>query len=219
MASERFTVRLDDEAAAWVEQMQEEHDRSRAWVIREAVDLARGDPSAFGGAERTGAHRGGPHRDGAESTADLRDRVDALEQRLDALEAERDTPADSEAAHSGAESVAGRDDADPSPVPSSGRGSGVEGTDDVRERLREELPGSGDRLDARVDAILAMRDRLRELGEAKRGDLLKAVDVEATGYADANSLWKNTVAGRDTLRALDGVERPPTGRSEWRWVG
>lgn len=30
---------------------------------------------------------------------------------------------------------------------------------------------------------------------------------------------ENTVAGRDTLRPLDGVERPPTGRSEWQWVG
>jgi hypothetical protein len=219
MASERFTVRLDDEAAAWVEQMQEEHDRSRAWVIREAVDLARGEPSAFGGAEGTGAHRGGPHRDGAESTTDLRDRVDALEQRLDALEAGGDTPTDSEGAHSGAEPIEAREDSHPSPTVSNGRGSAPDPTDDVRERLREELPGSGDRLDARVDAIVAMRDELRERGEAERGDLLDAVDVEATGYADANSLWKNTVAGRDTLRALDGVKRPPTGRSEWRWSG
>jgi len=85
MAPHRLTVRLDDEAAAWVEQMQEQHDRSRAWVIREAVDLARGDPSAFGGAEGTGAHRGGPHRDGAEGTADLRERVDELEEENDKL--------------------------------------------------------------------------------------------------------------------------------------
>lgn len=219
MASERFTVRLDDEAAAWVEQMQDEHDRSRAWVIREAVDLARSEASAFDGAEGTGAHRTDAHRDGAEGTGDLRDRVDALEQRLATLEAGRDTPTDSQGAHSGAEPIEAREDSDPSPAASNGRDSGTEATDDVRGRLREELPGSGDRLDARVDAILAMRDRLRELGEAERGDLLDAVDVEATGYADANSLWKNTVAGRDTLRALDGVERPPTGRSEWQWVG
>lgn len=213
MASERFTVRLDDEAAAWVEQMQEEHHRSRAWVIREAVDLARSEASAFGGAQGTGAHR-----TDAEGTAELRDRVDALEHRLATLEAERDTPTDSEAAHGDAEAVAAQEGSD-SPAASSAPVSAPDATDDVRERLREELPGSGDRLDARVDAILAMRDELRKRGEAERGDLLDAVDVEATGYADANSLWKNTVAGRDTLRALDGVERPPTGRSEWQWSG
>jgi hypothetical protein len=28
-----------------------------------------------------------------------------------------------------------------------------------------------------------------------------------------------TIHECDTLRTLDGVERPPTGRSEWRWSG
>jgi hypothetical protein len=219
MASERFTVRLHDEAAAWVEQMQEKHDRSRAWVIREAVDLARGQPSAFGGAEGTGAHRGEAHRNGAEGTADLRERVDELEERVAAIEGGTGTPNDSEGAVSGAEAFEGEEDANPSPERSRGRGSPPDAGDAVRERLRDELPGSGDRLAARVDAILAMRDELRERGEATRDDLLDAVDVGATGYADANSFWKNTVAGRDTLRSLDGVERPPTGRSEWRWSG
>jgi hypothetical protein len=219
MASERFTVRLDDEAGAWVEQMQEEHDRSRAWVIREAVDLARGEPSAFGGAESTGAHRGGPHRDGAEGTADLRERVDELEARIAALEAGADTPPDSEGAHSGAEAFEVAKDSDPSPEASSGRVEQGSAPDSVRERLRNELPGSGDRLAARVDAILAMRDALRERGEATRDELLAVVNVDATGYASKESVWANMVKGKDTLRALDGVEQPPTGRAEWRWSG
>ncbi|MUW14845.1 winged helix-turn-helix transcriptional regulator [Halorubrum sp. CBA1125] len=42
------------------------------------------------------------------------------------------------------------------------------GDDERRGQLRDELPGSGDLLDRRVDAILSMYDLLREEGEAKK---------------------------------------------------
>ena len=87
-----------------------------------------------------------------------------------------------------------------------------------REALRKELAGSGDLLESRVDAIIAMYDLLRERGEAKKDNLLDAVDVDATGYASRASVWSNMVKGKDTLSALPGVEAPPTGRSEWRYV-
>jgi hypothetical protein len=202
------------------------------------------ESSAFGFNNRTEyirwilRNRGVIHQNTEDTEGDAEvdpflNRVDELEQRVAMLEQGKieeiraetgvetadDTPTDSEAAHSGAVPVAGEDDPNPSPDASSVRGSPPEADDAVRERLRDELPGSGDLLAARVDAILAMRDELRERGEATRDDLLNAVDVDATGYADANSLWKNSVAGRDTLRALDGVDRPPTGRAEWRWSG
>lgn len=90
-------------------------------------------------------------------------------------------------------------------------------TADARERLREELAGSGDLLDRRVEAIEKMYDVLRERGEAEKDELLDAVDVGATGYASRDSVWSNMVKGKDTLSALPGVESPPTGRSEWRY--
>lgn len=87
----------------------------------------------------------------------------------------------------------------------------------IREQLEEELPGSGEILQRRVDEIVKMYEFLREHGSAEKSDLLGVVDVEATGYQDENSVWSNMVKGRDTLRALPGVETPPTGRTEWHY--
>jgi hypothetical protein len=68
-----------------------------------------------------------------------------------------------------------------------------------------------------VDAVLAMRDELRDRGSATYDELLDAVDVDTTGYADAQSFWKN--CGREGLRSLANVSPPPRDSSEWRWVG
>jgi hypothetical protein len=246
MAPEPFTVRLDEDAAAWVNEQTEERDRSKAWVVREAVDAVGGAPSVYDAPERTDAEPTGAHRTGAEHTAvlaDLRDRVDDLAEQVANLEGagvddvEDPDPAESggssppaDAIESEAASVGtereeeNTTDGSDETAPRAGSGTtDVEGrpdaADDVRERLRAELPGSGRRLEGRVDAIVAMRDELRERGEATRDDLLAAADVEATGYSDANSFWKNAVAGRDTLRALPGVEAPSTGNSVWWWTG
>jgi hypothetical protein len=86
-----------------------------------------------------------------------------------------------------------------------------------RAQLREALAGDGDVLKARVDAILAMYDRLRQEGEATKAELLDVVNDEAVDYAGADSVWANMVKGKETLQALPGVEPPPTGRSTWRY--
>lgn len=91
-------------------------------------------------------------------------------------------------------------------------------TDALREQLREELAGSGDLLDARVDEVLKMYDYLREHGTAEKSDLLDVVDVEETGYQGRDSVWSNMIKGRDTLRALPGVETPATGKTTWRYT-
>jgi DNA-binding Lrp family transcriptional regulator len=87
-----------------------------------------------------------------------------------------------------------------------------------REQLRDALPGSGEVLEARVDAILAMYRHLQDHGHAEKSDLLAVVDADAVGYASPDSVWANMVKGRDTLRALPGVETPPTGRTRWRFA-
>ena len=86
------------------------------------------------------------------------------------------------------------------------------------DRLRDALPGSGEVLEARVNAILAMYEYLQEHGSAEKRDLLGVVDADAVDYASPDSVWSNMVNGRDTLRALPGVEPPPSGRMEWRYV-
>jgi hypothetical protein len=86
-----------------------------------------------------------------------------------------------------------------------------------RSVLEDVLAGDGDLLDRRVDEALAMYDHLREEGAAKKSDLLEVVDVEATGYDSAPSVWANMAKGK--LGKLPGVEAPPTGKSTWRYVG
>ena len=92
-------------------------------------------------------------------------------------------------------------------------------TPDVdRDRLGEALPGSGEVLEARVDAIAEMYALLREEGAAEKSDLLEAIDVEATGYASPASVWANMVKGKDTLAGCPGVEPPSSGMSTWRYT-
>jgi len=91
--------------------------------------------------------------------------------------------------------------------------------EETRSQLREELAGSGDLLDARVEEILSMYDYLWEHGSAEKEDLLDVVDVDAAGYASCGSVWSNMVKGKDTLRVLPGVEKPASGRSEWTYIG
>jgi hypothetical protein len=62
-----------------------------------------------------------------------------------------------------------------------------------------------------------MYDRLRREGEATKGELLDVVDADTVNYAGPDSVWSNMVKGSETLRALPGVEPPPTGRSTWRY--
>lgn len=104
--------------------------------------------------------------------------------------------------------------ADPEPEPEAQ--PEAEG-DRHRDHLRDELAGSGDLAERRVDAILSMYDVLRERGSAEKDELLDAVDVDATDYASRDSVWSNMVKGKDTLRALPGVEPPPSGKTTWRY--
>lgn len=89
--------------------------------------------------------------------------------------------------------------------------------------LREELAGSGELLEARVKAILAMYERLKELGEAERSDLLEVVDPEEVDYTGGESstpeesTWSNLIKGKNTLQKLPGVEKPPKGKTTWRF--
>jgi len=90
--------------------------------------------------------------------------------------------------------------------------------EETRSQLREELAGSGDLLDARVEQVLRMYEHLRKHGSAEKEGLLDVVDVDAAGYASRGSVWSNMVKGKDTLRALPGVEKPASGRSEWQYT-
>ena len=102
---------------------------------------------------------------------------------------------------------------DPSPEPSGE--PPASDLQDAEEILRGlDLPGSGAKLDARINAVLEMYEYLRDhAGEPiPRADLPK--HGEAVGFKDLDSFWNNFVKansgqGRDTntLVALPGVEK------------
>lgn len=86
-----------------------------------------------------------------------------------------------------------------------------------RDQFGEEIYGSDDLLDRRVNQIFKMYDLLREQGEAEKDELLDVVDVDATGLQDRESVWSNLIKGKDTLRALPGVQKPETGMNTWTY--
>lgn len=81
-----------------------------------------------------------------------------------------------------------------------------------------ELPGSGDTRDRRRAAIAQMYQYLQDHGTATKADLLELVDAEPVNYSSRESFWSNCVKGRDTLRALPGVEPPSEGEHTWRYA-
>ena len=101
------------------------------------------------------------------------------------------------------------------------------GTEETRVDEREEalqlddveidVPGSGDLERRRTRAIEKMAELLREEGTAEKQDFLELVDPDDVGYASRDSFWSNVVKGRESLKAISGVEPPSTGRTEWTW--
>jgi hypothetical protein len=98
--------------------------------------------------------------------------------------------------------------------------------DDAEHVLRElGLPGRGDDLEARIEALLAIHDLLREReGERVTADQLKDVaDDYSHGYADADSFWSNCVKKNsaqdrpNALKALPGVRE--AGSGEYTYEG
>lgn len=81
-----------------------------------------------------------------------------------------------------------------------------------------DVPGSGQTAGARRQAVLDMRDELRDRGTAEKSQLLDVIDADGVGYASPESFWSNVVKGTDALKSLEGVESPPEGGRTWRWT-
>lgn len=89
----------------------------------------------------------------------------------------------------------------------------VESVDDL------DIRGQGEVVEARRAALQAVYERLQQLGEASKRELLEVVEPDAVGYKDVDSFWSNVIGGRDTLSQLPGVEPPVAGGRTWRYVG
>lgn len=89
----------------------------------------------------------------------------------------------------------------------SGQEAAVAGVDGLS------LPGSGEVLERRREAVRAIVERIHELGRASKAELLEVVDAEALGYQGAESCWKNLIQP-----ALHEVETVEASGSSGAWI-
>lgn len=80
-----------------------------------------------------------------------------------------------------------------------------------------DLPGSGDVLDARREAVARLYGHLRKHGSATKGDFLELVDVDQVGYGSRESFWSNCINATGALSSLPGVRSPGEGGHRWRF--
>jgi len=161
MGKEQFTVRLDEAQAAWVDDEAERRDRSRAWILRESVDLARGADSRLSAPDRSEPVRTESHRTGADHT-------DA---------------AGSTSSETGSESAVATDAGDDSTEGSDAGGLPLEEQGDVIDAVVDDVTegwgDSGPRLEDRRDAARAVLRLLFERGQVSKQ---LAIDELLPGY-------------------------------------
>jgi len=88
----------------------------------------------------------------------------------------------------------------------------------VEQRVNEmELPGSGPRLEARREAILAAFDYLREHPTAKKSDFLEEVYPDCPAGFDTPEGWWNVV--QQALKELPHVDPPKERGHIWHFLG
>jgi len=94
---------------------------------------------------------------------------------------------------------------------------GATGEGEFFPDLRDEMPGSGEHLEGRVQAVRDIYDYLKENGSGRRSDFKDVVNVEATGYKDFNSFYTNAVTVPGVLSKLPGVNSPGEGGHTYRY--
>lgn len=231
----RFTVRLDEDDAKWIQQQADERDRSKAWVIEQAVKAARGAGSTY-------AHRGGAHRSGADRTdapagessdggTSLRDRVDELEQRLADLES-GDVDGGSETAATARRErrhERGEESADPVATGGAdGHEAAAGGDDDAGdvpdvieaaiERAAESWDDDDARTEARKAAAQAVLEALREEPRSRSEIVDEFADEYAVAGQNDDTWWRKNLAECPDapLKALATYD---AGSQQWRWSG
>lgn len=94
----------------------------------------------------------------------------------------------------------------------------LESADDEDDEIDTlDLPGSGETLERRRDAVRMLYEHLKEHGSASRSDFLELVDPDDVGYSSAQSFWNNCVKDRGALKQLPGVDPPVEGGHTWRY--
>jgi hypothetical protein len=101
-------------------------------------------------------------------------------------------------------------------------------TDTQRREATEELfydidlPGSGENLEGRREAVRDIYEYLKEHGKGQRADFKDVVDVEATGYGGKdpfNSFYVNCMENGAVLARFPDIEPPGEGGHVYQYVG
>jgi hypothetical protein len=213
MGTHRFTARLDEERAAWVEEIAEQHDASAAWVLRQAVDAVRdGGVSVLSAPERTEPVLSDADRTAPDRTADLQEQLDRIEADVSAVRAAVESEA---SVASGEPSTQAGD----TPVESEPSEAGSEA--DVDDLLEDWAHGRGEQERQASDEVA--REALLWLRE-HGGEVRKAdVPLDELGEDDplgrtTDTLWTQVVRAAFQHAAGRGAVDQPTSRT-YRWVG
>lgn len=223
----RFTVSVNDEQDAYLEEHADPPDRSKAAVVRELIDAARS------GELLTEAHRNGdtaPVKIG--ELEELRERVAELEDVVAELRADRrEEPVDAER-EAGDDSAEAGDTTEGTPDPSMATARGSRPPSDtapdragdvsIEELLAEYDQGRGrvEREERREVARVALewlRDRDgRASGADFQAELLPEHGIDGQ---NETTWWRKTVRPAVQLAVEAGVVEYREGHHDYRWTG
>jgi hypothetical protein len=218
MASHRFTIRLDDAQADWVEQEANRRDRSQAWVLSEVVDAVReGGESVYATPDRTDAHRTAPKHTDA-----VREQLDRIEADVTAVrevvEREGDASTADAPARDGEHEAATDAPAEPATAHEATAGDTAAAVEDVLADWSHGRGAQEREASAQVahEALTWLRDHG---GEVRKAD----VPLDELGEDDplgrtTDTLWTQVVRAAFQHATDRGAVEQPTSRT-YRWVG
>lgn len=85
-----------------------------------------------------------------------------------------------------------------------------------------DLPGSGDTLEARRDAVRACYEYLRSEGEATKSEFQNDVYPDHSGRYKSDGGWWNAVGKqglREVAEQVETIDAPAEGEHIWQWTG
>lgn len=85
-----------------------------------------------------------------------------------------------------------------------------------------DLSGSGDRLEARRDAVRACYEFLRENGKARKSEFVEALYDEHTAGFGSPGGWWNEIGNnglKTVAEQVDTIDAPGEGEHVWQWTG
>jgi hypothetical protein len=218
MASHRFTIRLDDAQADWVEKEADRRDRSQAWVLGEVVDAVReGGESVYTAPDSTDAHR-----TASQHTDAVREQLDRIEADVTAVRevVEREDDASgtgSSARDRESEPTAGA----PAELATAHEATAGDTAAAVEDVLANWSHGRGEQ--EREASAQVAREALTWLhdhgGEVRKAD----VPLDELGEDDplgrtTDTLWTQVVRAAFQHATEKGAVEQPTSRT-YRWVG